>query len=161
VTIRVFFSFHYERDFWRVSEIKSHWVTKPDRESAGYIDEESWEALKLQGDGEIKKWIRNQLHRTSVTVVMIGTETHSIDYVNNEISLSHERKNGLLGVYIHNLQDIYNKKDSKGKNPFDNFRDNNSGLLFSQIYPAYDWIEDGGYDNFGNWIETAATLAGK
>ena len=161
MTIRVFFSFHYERDLWRVSEIKSHWVTKRDRESAGYMDENAWKSLKLQGDGEIKKWIRNQLHGTSVSVVMIGTETHRIDYVNYEISLSHERKNGLLGVYIHNIQDIYNKKGSKGKNPFDDFRDTNSGLLFSQIYPSYDWIEDDGYENFGSWVETAAALAGK
>ena len=161
MTIRAFFSFHYERDLWRVSEIKSHWVTKHDRESAGYMDENAWKSLTLQGDGEIKKWIRNQLHGTSVTVVMIGTETHSIDYVNYEISLSQERKNGLLGVYIHNIQDIYNKKDSKGKNPFDDFRDTNSGLLFSQIYPSYDWIEDDGYENFGGWVETAAALAGK
>jgi len=161
MTIRAFFSFHYERDLWRVSEIKSHWVSKPERESAGFFEEDTWASLKLQGDAEIKQWIRNQLHRTSVTVVMIGTETHSIDYVNYEISLSHERKNGLLGVYIHNIQDVYDKKDLKGKNPFDSFRDTSSGLLFSQIYPTYDWIEDDGYENFENWIETAAALAGK
>jgi hypothetical protein len=161
MTTRAFFSFHYERDFWKVSEIKSHWVSKPERESAGLIEEDAWASLKLQGDAEIKQWIRNQLHRTSVTVVMIGTETHSIDYVNYEISLSHERKNGLLGVYIHNIQDVYDKRDLKGKNPFDNFRDISSGLLFSQIYPTYDWTEDDGYTNFEKWIETAAALAGK
>jgi hypothetical protein len=161
VSISVFFSYHYERDFWRVSEIKNRWLTKADRESAGHIDEGFWESLKRQGDGEIKKWIRNQLLGTSVTVVMIGFETHLNEYVNYEILLSHERKNGLLGVYIHNIVDSYDKKEPKGKNPFDNFRDTNSGLLFSQIYPSYDWIEDDGYDNFGNWVETASTLAGK
>ena len=161
MSIRVFFSYDYERDFWRVSEIKSHWVKKPGRESAGHIDEDFWESLKRQGDGEIKKWIRNQLLGTSVTVVMIGFETHGNDYVNYEILQSQERNIGLLGLYIHNLEDSYDKKDFKGKNPFDNFRDKDSGLLFSQIYPTYDWVEDDGYDNFGNWVETAATLAGK
>jgi hypothetical protein len=92
---------------------------------------------------------------------MIGFETHGNDYVNYEILQSQERNIGLLGVYIHNLEDSYDKKDFKGKNPFDNFRDKDSGLLFSQIYPTYDWVEDEGYDNFGNWVETAATLAGK
>jgi hypothetical protein len=160
VVRRVYFSFHHERDIWRVAEIKNHWVTKPARESAGVIDAVSWESLKDQGAGAIKKWIRNQLLGTSVTIVLIGFETHGNEYVNYEIFLSHERNNGLLGVYIHNLEDSDGKKDAKGKNPFDDFRDRFSGLLFSQIYPAYDWVEDDGYDNFENWVEMAATLVG-
>jgi hypothetical protein len=32
---------------------------------------------------------------------------------------------------------------------------------FSTIYPTYDWKNDGGYNNFADWIETAARKAGR
>jgi len=54
-------------------------------------------------------------------------------------------------VYIHNLQDIYNKKDSKELNPFDNFRDNNSGLFIFSNLSFYDLgLKMNGYENL--WI---------
>ena len=58
---RVFFSFHYERDIWRVSQIRNSWVTKPDREAAGFWDAAKWEEVKRGGDAAIKKWINEQL----------------------------------------------------------------------------------------------------
>jgi hypothetical protein len=51
---RVFFSFHYERDIWRASQIRNSWVTKPDREYAGFWDAASWEEVKKKGDEAIK-----------------------------------------------------------------------------------------------------------
>ena len=32
---RVFFSFHYQRDIWRVNQVRNHWVAKDDRQAAG------------------------------------------------------------------------------------------------------------------------------
>jgi hypothetical protein len=32
---------------------------------------------------------------------------------------------------------------------------------FSCLFPIYDWEADRGHDNLGNWIETAATQAGR
>jgi hypothetical protein len=72
---RVVFSFHYERDIWRASQIRNCWVTKPDRESAGFWDAASWEEVKRRGDEAVKRWIRDQLYGTSVTLVLIGSET--------------------------------------------------------------------------------------
>lgn len=40
---RVFFSFHYERDAWRAAQVRNSWVTKPDREAAGFWDAVAWE----------------------------------------------------------------------------------------------------------------------
>ena len=74
---RAFFSFHYERDVWRVGQVRNCWLTKPDRESAGYWDAAKWEAVKKQGDEAIKRWINNALSGTSVTVVLIGAETNT------------------------------------------------------------------------------------
>jgi len=155
---RVFFSFHYERDIWRANQVRNSWVTKPDREAAGFVDAADWEKIEKQGDDVIRRWIDRQLEGTSVTVVLIGTETSGRKWVRYEISKSRERGNGLLGVYIHNLKDKDGNTDEQGNNYF--------GLIdgehyFSELYPTYDWIEHDGYKNFGDWVEKAAEKAGR
>ncbi len=156
---RTFFSFHYDRDIWRVSQIRNSWVCKPSIEEAGFIDKASWEAIKKQGDEAIERWINNQLNGTSVTTVLIGAETAGRQWVNYEIKKSYERGNGLLGVCIHNCKDQNQQTDFKGSNPFDYLKVGD--VLFSQMYPTYDWVYDKGYDNIGDWIEAAARKAGK
>lgn len=113
---RVFFSFHYERDVWRASQVRNSWVTK-DRESAGFWDAASWEAVKKKGTDAIEKWIDNQLNGTSVTVVLIGAETSERTYVGYEIKQSYNKGNGMLGIYIHSMKDQDGKYDFIGKIP--------------------------------------------
>jgi len=158
---RVFFSFHYERDGWRAGQVRNSWVTK-DREGAGFWDAAAWEEVKKKGDDAIEKWIDDQLKGTSVTVVLIGAETSERPYVGYEIKQSHVKGNGMLGVYIHNLKDVNSKTDTKGKNPFGNWQVERDGkkVLFSDIYPVYDWINDDGRNKMGDWIEAAAKKAG-
>jgi hypothetical protein len=157
---RVFFSFHYERDAWRAGQVRNSWVTK-DRESAGFWDAASWEEVKKKGNDAIEKWIDDQLKGTSVTVVLIGAETSRRTYVGYEIKQSHIRSNGMLGIYIHNMLDANARPDSKGSNPFDNWQVEKDArqVLFSSLYPTYDWVNDNGYNRLGDWIETAAKKA--
>lgn len=160
---RVFFSFHYERDIWQASQIRNSWVTKPDRESAGFWDSASWEEVKKKGDDAIKRWINNQLDGTSVTVVLIGAETSSRDYVRYELEQSHKRGNGMLGIYIHKMKDKDGNSDRQGNNQFGDIFTDASGnkKYFWQLYPTYDWVDDNGYKNLGDWVEKAAKAAGK
>ena len=144
---RVFFSFHYEKDIWRASQVRNSWVTKPDRESAGFWDAASWEEVKRKGDEAVKRWIRDQLNGTSVTVVLIGSETSERPYVRYEIEQSWERNNGLIGVYIHNIKDQNQKTEPKGADPFINMEWKN--------FRTYDWVNDNGYQNLGEWVEAA------
>lgn len=144
---RVFFSFHYERDIWRASQVRNSWVTKPDREAAWFWDAASWEEVKKKGDEAIKRWIRDQLNGTSVTVVLIGTETSERKYVQYEIEQVWERGNGLIGVYIHNMKDKNGKTETKGEDPF-------VKMGYKNIR-TYDWVQDDGYKNLGDWIEAA------
>jgi hypothetical protein len=146
---RVFFSFHYERDVWRASVVRNSWVTKPDRESAGFFDAGMWEEAKKKGDAAIKKLIDDALVGTTVTAVLIGAETSTRTYVKYEIDQSVARGNGLLGIRIHNIRDKDGKADTWGANPLP------SG------YSVYDWVNDNGYDNLGTWVEMAARKAGK
>ena len=146
---RLFFSFHYERDVWRASIVRNSWVTKPDRETAGFFDAGIWEEAKKKGDSAIKEMIDDALVGTTVTAVLIGTETSGRPYVKYEIDGSIARGNGLLGIRIHNIKDKDGKTDSWGSNPLP------SG------YAVYDWVTDDGYTNLGSWVEAAAKKAGK
>ena len=159
---RVFFSFHYERDIWRANQVRNSWVTK-DREEAGFVDAASWEAIQRQGDEAIKRWIKNQLEGTSVTVVLIGKETAQREWVKHEIIESYNKGNGLLGVYIHNIKDQNGYTDTKGTNPFDLLHIEREGrkVLLSEMYSIYDWVLNDGYHNFADWVEEAARKAGK
>ncbi|MFH0831725.1 MAG: TIR domain-containing protein [archaeon] len=158
MTRRVFFSFHYERDIWRAGQVRNSWVTKPDRETAGFIDAASWEEVKRKGDEAIKRWIANQLDGTSVTIVLIGAETANRDWVLYEIKESHKRGNGLLGIRIHNIKDQNQRMDNLGGNPFDKLYIEENGFkkYLSQIYPTYDWVRNDGYNNLGRWVEEVA-----
>jgi hypothetical protein len=160
---RVFFSFHYERDIWRASQVRNSWVTKPDREAAGFWDAAAWEEVKKKGEEAVRRWVNRQLEGTSVTVVLIGAQTSKRKYVIYEIKRSYEKGNGLLGVYIHKLKDKDGRADYKGKNPFDNLYIEKDGrkVYLSEIYPTYDWVGDDGYNNFGDWVEKVAKKAGR
>ncbi len=159
---RVFFAFHYERDIWRASQVRNSWVTQ-DRQAAGFWDAASWEEVKKKGDDAIKRWIDKELQGTSVTAVLIGAETNDRKYVDYEIKQSYIIGNGLLGIYIHNLKDMKGNKDIKGKNPLELWHTTINGkeIHFSQIYKTYDWVNDNGYENFGDWVEAAAKKVGR
>lgn len=167
-----FFSFHYQRDIWRVNQVRNSWVIQPGEQEAVWYDASLWEAAKTNGAPALKKLINNGLTNTSVTVVLIGAETSQRPWVNYEIEESHRRNKGLLGIYIHNLKDKFGLTDIKGHNPFDNFfveQEYKVSLLssikrkvyFSKLYPTYDWKLDDGYKNIGLWIEAAAKKAGR
>lgn len=160
---RAFFSFHYQRDIWRVGQVRNCWVAQPNRETAGFWDAAAWEKIRKSGEEAVERWINDQLRGTSVTVVLIGAETSQRKFVNYEIKRSHEEGKGLLGIYIHNIKDQGGKTDFRGANPFDGWSITRNGqkVRFSQIYKTYDWVADDGRNNIGAWIEVAATAAGK
>ncbi len=31
----------------------------------------------------------------------------------------------------------------------------------SNLFPTYDWVNDDGYENLPNWVDSAAVFAGK
>ncbi len=160
---RAFFSFHYENDVWRANVVRNSWVTKDSKEAAGFIDAAAFEEVKKGGDAAIKKWIREQLSGTSVTVVLIGLDTCNREYVRYELQQSYEKGNGILGIYIHNIKDKNGNTSAKGSNFFGEIgkKTNGSPVYLSSDYTCYDWVNDDGYNNMGKWIESAAKAAGK
>ena len=160
---RVFFSFHYQRDIFRVNVVRNHWLTKPDHQEAGFYDASLWEEAKKKGDTAIKNLIDAKLNGTSVTAVLIGQETHQRKYVLYEIEKSIRDRKGLFGIYIHEIKDINGSIDPRGQNPFDVVKVKQGSLLVpaSQVYMSYHWTTGMGYANFTTWVETAAKAAGR
>jgi hypothetical protein len=161
---RTFFSFHYSGDLNRIGIVRNSWLTKKDRDDAGFWDAADWEKVRKDTDLAITRWINKQLEGTSVTVVLIGEKTSTRPWVKYEIEKSIERGNGLLGIYIHNINGLGFGKSPKGINPLDNFKiqcSDGFDHIASTIYRSYDWVNDDGYNNLGIWIEAAAKRAGR
>lgn len=115
---RVFFSFHYQRDIWRVNQVRNHWVAKDDRQAAGYFDGSLWEKARTEGKARVKRLINDGLSGSSVTCVLIGKETFQRHWVDYEIFRSIELGKGVFGVYIDGLKDRNGSIDRRGANPF-------------------------------------------
>ena len=150
---RTFFSFHYKQDVWRAGVVRNSWVTK-EREAAGFFDSAEWEKIKKKADSDIEKWIDGQLTGTSVTAVLIGEKTYGRKWINCEITASWKRGNGLLGIYIHGIKDKDEKTSNKGKNPFEQWTFKKGDGKVVEI-PVYNWVNDDGHKNLGDWVEKA------
>ena len=144
---RVFFSFEYEHDVSRAMVVRNSWVTHG-KEAAGFVDAAAFEEVKRGGDVAIKRWIREQLNGTSVTVVLVGSHTCGSRYVRYEIDQSKARGNGLLGIDVSKIRDLAGNMSSRcGQIP--------------EGFPFYFWNRDDGYSNMRAWIEKAAQDAGR
>lgn len=113
---RVFFSFHYQRDIWRVNQIRNI-PEITGCAAAGFQDASLWEEAKKKGDAEIKKLIDKGLENTSVTVIFIGAKTAGRKYINYEIEKSIEKGNGIVGIQIHHLKNQAGETDEPGATP--------------------------------------------
>jgi hypothetical protein len=157
---KVFFSFHYERDIRRVTQVRNSWVVRLNGEAQPFYDKAQWENIKRSG---VEKWIEEQLKGTSVTVILIGAETYYRPWVRHEIKRSYKLGKGILAIHIHNIKDPLTGTGSVGLNPLDYWTIDQNGkkVSFSSLYKTYDWVKDDGYNNFASWIEFAAKAAGR
>lgn len=156
---RVFFSFHYQNDIWRVNQIRNAHIVDGTA-AAGFQDASMWEETKRKGDDAVRALINRGLEGTTVTAVLIGSHTADRKYVKYEIDRSIERGNGLLGIYIHNIKDMRGLTSRQGRNPFDDLTWMSNSQKLSLTYRTYDWIYDYGYQHLGDWVEIAAKDAG-
>lgn len=138
---RVFFSFHYQMDIFRVNQVRNSHIVEGTA-AAGFQDASLWEEAKKKGDTAINALINEGLEGTTVTVVLIGSETASRKYVTYEIEKSIERGNGLLGIHIHNLLDQNQRPSLRGAVP--------TTLILAGA-KIYDWDRT----KFGEWVEAA------
>jgi Thoeris protein ThsB, TIR-like domain len=142
---RVYFCFHYQDviDF-RANVVRNHWLTKDDREDAGFFDASIWEEAQKKGDVALKRLINSGLENTSCTCVLIGTNTYERPWVRYEIFKSMKKWNSVFGVHINEIKGKDQKTKIKGYNPFDYL-----GIEYSKTgktLTMYEW-------NGSKWIE--------
>lgn len=152
---KVFFSFHYERDNWRVSQIKNIGIV----EGQKICNSNDWEEVKRGGRQAIERWISQNMYGCSCVIVLIGNQTASREWVKYEIIKAWNEGKALMGIYIHNLKDSFGKIDYKGNNPFDYIYLEKSGETLSRFIPVFEPNPYNAHkdisDNLGNWIENA------
>lgn len=143
---KVFFSFKYE-DVSRAMIVRNS-ATIKGAVAAGFIDKADFEEVEADGDDAIRDWIDGQLIGTSVTAVLVGAKTCGSRWVKYEIAESIKRGNGLLGIDISKIKNLAGDTSERcGRIP--------AGYAF------YLWNNDDGYANLGDWVEKAATAAGR
>ena len=117
---RVYFAFHYQDviDF-RANVVRNSWVTHPDRQAAGFFDASIWETARRTSDLALKRLINHELENTSVTAVLIGSETFLRRWVRYEIIRSMAKGNTLLGVHINGIAGKDGRTKQNGPCPFE------------------------------------------
>lgn len=131
---RCFFSFHYEFDCHRASQVREIGSIDNDPQATG----NEWEVVRRGGDPAIERWIAAQMNGRSCTVVLIGAATANRKWINYEIIQAWNRGIGVVGIYIHGLKNLEGRTTTRGQNPFDYITHRASGGRLSSIVKCYD-----------------------
>lgn len=124
---RVYFAFHYQDviDF-RANVVRKHNFAEGVK-AAGYYDHSIWEEAKKTSPSALKRLINSELEGTTVTVVLIGSDTWARRWVRYEIFESIRRGNKVFGIHINGIKDKDGETKPDGPDPF-----NNLALEFNQ-----------------------------
>jgi hypothetical protein len=159
MTHKAFFSFHYGQDHERASTIHNMGQVDSNQPAPAEV----WKKVTEQDDETIKKWIDKQLDDKSVAIVLIGENTIDRKWLNYEIKTAWENNKGVVGIYIHNLENGNGEQSLKGENPFDSI--NINGTALSSIVKAYEppYISSSyTYDHINErlslWVEKALEI---
>ena len=112
---QVFYSFHYEPDHWRASQVRNIGTVEGNEPVA----DNDWEQVRKGGDSAIKQWIDGQMKYRSCTVVLVGEKTAARKWIKYEIITSWKKGMGVVGIYIHGLKNQDGFTSQPGRNPFD------------------------------------------
>ena len=159
---QVFYSFHYKPDNWRAAQIRNLGLVQGNRT----VSDNEWETVARGGDAAIQKWIDGQMHRKSCAIILIGSGTAGRKWIRYEIEKAWSDGKGLLGIYIHNLEDVTGNQSRKGRDPLYSLYPN--GRRLSNIVKSYDppykqstRVYAHIQDNIADWIEEAIRIREK
>ncbi len=110
---KVFYSFHFDNDFWRTQQVRNMNAF----EAQSFATANDWETLKRNGDAAVKKWIDDQLAGKSCLVCLVGSQTADRRWVTHEISEAWNKGKGVVAVRIHQLLDRNSQSSVAGGNP--------------------------------------------
>lgn len=116
---KVYFAFDYEdvADF-RANVVRKHNFAEG-VETAGYFDASIWEEAKKKDPAALKRLIDGALNNTTVTAVLIGSDTYARRWVRYEIMRSVQSGNLVLGIHINSIAGKDTKTKPFGANPLE------------------------------------------
>ena len=159
---RAFFSFHYTPDNWRAAQVRNIGAV----EGNVPVSDNDWETVTRSGEAAVRNWINNQMRGKSCAIVLIGRHASGRKWIKYEIEKAWNDGKGLLGIYIHNLEDRNGEQSGKGANPFYSIFVN--GRRLSNIVKDYDPPYKRGKnvyahiaDNISDWVEEAIRIRGR
>jgi len=155
---RAFFSFHYERDHWRVQQVLNMGAV----EGQTILNHQKWEEVKRKGDAAIKAWIDGQMEGKTVVVVLVGAQTANRPWVQYEIAHAWDNHKKLVGVRVHGLQNELRQTDHAGANPFATVKLTSGGVvadyvpLFNPAGATSQAVYADIKKNLLTWVDSAA-----
>ena len=99
---RTFFSFYYKPDASRASQVRNMGMVEGNKP----VSDNDWETIWRGGDAAVEKWIAEQMHGCSCTVVLVGSNTAGRKWINYEIIKSWDEGMGVVGIHIHGLKNL-------------------------------------------------------
>jgi len=158
---KVFFSFHYDADHWRASQVRNMGAL----EGNAPCSDNAWETVKRGGNAAIEKWIAGQLAGRSCAVVLVGAQTATRKWVIHEIREAWNANKGVVGIRIDNLKDRDGNHAARGANPFEELTLDNGRKKLSSLVKLYDppgWASTDVYahikKNIASWVEEAIAI---
>ena len=155
---QVFYSFHYGNDVRRVAQIRNIGALEDNKP----VSANEWEEVKRKGQKAIEEWIDDNMRYRSCVIALVGEETANRPWVKYEIEKAWNEGRGVVGIYIHNINDPRYGKCHKGKNPFDDFKLEQSGTRLSSVVKCYNPSPNGAYNDIRNnlesWVEEAIEI---
>lgn len=158
---KVFYSFHYDADNWRASQVRNMGAL----EGNVPCSDNDWESIKRGGDAAIERWIAGQLSGRSCAVVLVGADTADRKWVRYEIEQAWNSSKGVVGVRIHNLKDRHGNHAAAGDNPFERFTLDGGKKKLSSLVKLYDppgWASTDVYahikENLADWVDEAINI---
>ena len=151
---RVFYSFHYDNDVFRVQQIRNIGVLEGDEP----VSKNKWETIKRGGNVAVRNWIDENMKYKECVVVLIGSKTAERPWVRYEIQKAWNDNKGLLGIYIHNLKDPKSGGCQKGANPFDYILSSN-GMPLSYYVQCHDPISWDAYNDIARNLSSGVEVA--
>jgi len=155
---RVFFSFHFDNDFWRTQQVRNMNALEGQR----LCTPNAWEEVKRKGQASIEQWIDDNLYGKTCVVVLVGAQTAERPWVRREIIKGWDAGKGVLGIRINGLLDVNGRPAVAGVNPFEKIGLGNTGKKLSAVAPLATPAGTGSQavyasirDNIENWIERA------
>jgi hypothetical protein len=158
---RVFFSFHFDGDFWRTQQVRNMGAL----EGQSLCTANAWEEVKRKGNASIERWIEENMHGKSCVVALVGAQTASRPWVVHELSKGWNDGKGVLAIRVDKLLDSNSQASTAGVNPLSKITFTNSQRTLADVAPlktpagsdskaAYASISN----NIEAWIEEAIKI---